>query len=199
MRRAALALAGILVALTWRSSAFDQAAPLDQASRADVVEALTRELQRAYVFPDKAAAMDRQLRANLADHKYNAIDSAAAFARALTADVQAITHDKHLRVTDGVRGPGGGAGRASTFGDARRLEGNIAYVEVRTFSESADDAREAAAAVMGAAADAAALIVDLRGNGGGRPETVALLSSYLFDDTPVHLNSLYLARVRPHR
>jgi hypothetical protein len=191
MRRAGLALAGILIAFTWRPAAFDQAPLLDQASRASVVDALSRELQRAYVFPDKAAAMERQLRANLADHKYDTIDSAAAFARALTADLQAITRDKHLRVTDGVRGPGPGAGRPSTFGEAKRLEGNIAYLEVRTFAESADDLREKAASVMGAAADAAALIIDLRANGGGRPETVALLSSYLFDDTAVHLNSLY--------
>ena len=36
-----------------------------------------------------------------------------------------------------------------------------------------------------------ALIVDVRRNGGGSPETVAFLSSYLFGDEPVHLNSLY--------
>jgi retinol-binding protein 3 len=36
-----------------------------------------------------------------------------------------------------------------------------------------------------------ALIFDLRNNGGGDPEMVALISSYLFGDKPVHLNSLY--------
>jgi C-terminal processing protease CtpA/Prc len=36
-----------------------------------------------------------------------------------------------------------------------------------------------------------ALIFDLRQNGGGDPEMVALISSYLFGDKPVHLNSLY--------
>lgn len=191
MRRAGLALIGVVIAVTAVSLAVSQSNALDAAARADIVSALSRELQRAYVFPDKAAAMEHQLRANLDDHRYDAIDSPASFARALTADLQAITHDKHLRVTDRPGGGVAGAGRPSTFGDAKRLDGNIAYVEVRTFAEAADDARERTGEVMGAAADAAALIVDVRANGGGRPETVALVSSYLFDDNPVHLNSLY--------
>ena len=36
-----------------------------------------------------------------------------------------------------------------------------------------------------------ALILDLRYNGGGSPKMVALVCSYLFDEKPVHLNSLY--------
>jgi C-terminal processing protease CtpA/Prc len=43
---------------------------------------------------------------------------------------------------------------------------------------------------MGFLANTDALIVDLRRNGGGRPEMVALLSSYLFDER-THLNDLY--------
>lgn len=39
-------------------------------------------------------------------------------------------------------------------------------------------------------AHADAIIFDLRGNGGGRPEMVALIASYLFDK-PTHLNDLY--------
>ena len=36
-----------------------------------------------------------------------------------------------------------------------------------------------------------ALIIDLRNNGGGDPEMVALICSYLFGPEPVHLNDLY--------
>ena len=36
-----------------------------------------------------------------------------------------------------------------------------------------------------------ALIIDLRGNGGGNPAMVALICSYLFGPEPVHLNDLY--------
>lgn len=40
---------------------------------------------------------------------------------------------------------------------------------------------------MTEAASADALIFDLRENGGGSPQIIALLASYLFDDQPVHL------------
>ena len=62
MRRAGLAFAGILVALTSASLAYRQSAALDATARAEVIDALGRELQRTYVFPDKAAEMERQLR-----------------------------------------------------------------------------------------------------------------------------------------
>jgi C-terminal processing protease CtpA/Prc len=44
---------------------------------------------------------------------------------------------------------------------------------------------------MNLLANTHALIIDLRQNHGGDPEMIALLSSYLFDQKPVHLNSLY--------
>jgi C-terminal processing protease CtpA/Prc len=44
---------------------------------------------------------------------------------------------------------------------------------------------------MNALANTDALIVDLRNCRGGHPEMIALISSYLFDGEPVHLNSLY--------
>ena len=36
-----------------------------------------------------------------------------------------------------------------------------------------------------------ALIIDIRKCGGGNPGMVALVSSYLFDGEPIHLNNLY--------
>src|SRR5436189_6453075 len=45
--------------------------------------------------------------------------------------------------------------------------------------------------VLGRNADAHALIVDVRRNGGGSPAMVAFVSSYLFGADSVHLNSLY--------
>jgi C-terminal processing protease CtpA/Prc len=50
---------------------------------------------------------------------------------------------------------------------------------------------ETVAAAMSFVANTDALIFDVRQNGGGSPEMVALISSYLFGDKPVHLNSIY--------
>jgi hypothetical protein len=69
------------------------------------------------------------------------------------------------------------------------LEGNVGYVKLRGFLPAAD-AGDTVAAAMGFVANADALIFDLRENGGGDPEMVQLICSYLFD-SPVHLNDLY--------
>jgi C-terminal processing protease CtpA/Prc len=55
----------------------------------------------------------------------------------------------------------------------------------------ANEVREEVRDTMSQAADAAAIIFDVRHNGGGEPETVALVTSYVFGSEPVHLNSLY--------
>lgn len=166
---------------------------LDDKARAEVIDALSRELHRTYVFSDKAAAMEKDLRARLSQHGYDGLNDSSEFAQRLTEHLQAITLDKHLRVRAGAPPPGRPAGDAprSPFGEFKRLDGNVAYVEITSFGMSADQARADVRVVMSQAADAAALILDVRRNGGGNPDTVALVSSYLFGAEPVHLNSLY--------
>ncbi len=60
------------------------------------------------------------------------------------------------------------------------LPGNIGYVNITWFYRP-NEARQAISAAMQMLRNADALILDLRGNGGGSPETVALVASYLFD------------------
>jgi C-terminal processing protease CtpA/Prc len=130
--------------------------------------------------------------------------SRLAFGHALTEDMQRLTHDKHLHVEVSCSrsaaragrehadpSVGAAADRPRVFGQARRLDGNVAYIDIATFAVPAEQARDEIRETMSAAADAAAIILDVRHNGGGEPETVALVSSYLFGSDPVHLNSLY--------
>jgi C-terminal processing protease CtpA/Prc len=138
--------------------------------------------------------MGDSLRAHEAAGDYEALAEARAFARRLTGDLQAVSHDKHLRVWHGDEGmarmrrlrddPRHGMGRVE------RLEGNVGYVEITSFAGEDPAAVEAAEDALASMADADALILDVRANGGGSPRMVALVSSYLFDK-PTHLNSLY--------
>jgi len=69
------------------------------------------------------------------------------------------------------------------------MAGNIGYLDMRAF-ERASFAAPAITAAMTQLADSAALIIDMRQNGGGDPASVAFLASYLFDQR-THLNDLY--------
>ena len=180
------------------------ATPLDDKARGQIIQALVRELNRAYVFPEKAVAIDRELNTRLRQRAYAMLASRLALARTLTDDVQRVAHDKHLRIevgcSHGAARPGreprtppavAGTDRSRIFGQPRRLDGNVAYIDIATFGVPGEEAREEIRETMNAAADAAAIVFDVRNNGGGEPETVALVTSYVFGSEPVHLNSLY--------
>jgi hypothetical protein len=195
MRRPFAYIAGFALVATTAAAARAQDT-LDGPARASVIEALNRELERGYVFPDVATRMQRDVSTRLARGEYDALARPDDFARTLTEHLQAISHDRHLRVragptNTGGRGPAGARSVAGAFGRTERMEGDIAYVEINSFGFPANAVREVTRKAMEGAADARALIVDVRRNGGGDPNMVALVSSYLFGDAPVHLNSLY--------
>ena len=104
-----------------------------------------------------------------------------------------ITKDKHLAVTvveqrslsststdpDVNRGANA---RRSNFGVQRVeiLAGNVGYFNLTSFYRP-EEAGEAISAAMKMLRSADALIIDMRENGGGSPDTVALVISYLFE------------------
>lgn len=192
---AALAAAVSTLAFAQQPQSPPPDAPVDAATRAQVIDEALLALQKSYVFPEVAAKMADDVRARQGRGAYDSLTQSREFARTLTEHLQAVSRDKHLRVTYGGPAGGGGAARMMPrfenegFEKIEKLPGNIGYVEVRTFlGHGAWD--EKAAEVMSQLADTDALIVDLRRNGGGSPHRVAALSSYLFDK-PTHLNSLY--------
>ena len=85
-------------------------------------------------------------------------------------------------------------GRLDNFGirRAERLDGNIGYLDLRRVAMAAN-AGPAVAAAMELVAGTYALIFDLRHNGGGAPDGVALWCSYLLTEEPTHLNDIFHA------
>lgn len=77
------------------------------------------------------------------------------------------------------------------FRELRVLAGNIGYLRMDQFSNaSVPEAAQAAVGAMNFLASSDAVVIDLRQNGGGDPNMVQLISSYLFDQ-PTYLNALY--------
>ena len=181
---------------------------IDASTRSAVVEVLLRELNDGYVFPDMARKMETDVKGRIAAKEYENITSAQAFAKKLTNDLQSLSKDKHLRVRYSAqpipvreeRGEPTAAEKEQSqwfsrrvnfgFEKVERMNGNIGYIDLRNFNDHEAGA-ETVAAAMRFLANTESLIFDLRQNGGGNPYMVALISSYLFGDKPVHLNDLY--------
>lgn len=170
---------------------------IDAPVRAKVIDGVLRRLDEGYVVPEKAAEMRQAVRARARQGAYDRLVSAQAFADALTRDLQAVSHDRHLRVVYRSRGvpdeTGDGEpsaherreraafGRLVNYGleRAERLAGNVGYLEIRSFDFDAATVDSALAAAMTFLANTDALIIDVRRNGGGDPAMVAAVCSYL--------------------
>lgn len=181
---------------------------VDAATRGTVIDSLIKGLNDAYVFPEMAAKMGADLKKRQDAKEYDSVTSSRAFAQKLTEDLQAVSKDKHLRVryshdpipvraergepTEAEKEQSRWFGKRINFGfeKVERMNGNIGYIDLRGFNDHEAGA-ETVAAAMTFLANTEAIIFDLRQNGGGSPFMVALISSYLFGDKPVHLNSLY--------
>jgi len=178
---------------------------IDEAMRTEVLDRLVADLKGFYVFPDKATAMETELRARQQRGEYDAITSAEEFAATLTADIQRVTDDRHLDVdyseavipsqaqTDADEATPRDSEdlRRLNYGleKVERLPFNIGYLDLRGFAP-ADLVATRVGAAMSLLANTDAMVIDLRANGGGDPRTVALLASYLFDER-TRLNDIY--------
>lgn len=168
---------------------------------------LTDRLTEHYVFLDVAERISAVLRHRLGDGGYSGLTADESFAAAVTADLQSVNGDKHLKLmfsadeipSTPVSGPRDNARHRQAaelagygIGRVERLAGNVALLEVTSLIDPAI-AGPAAAAAMTLVAGADVLLLDLRSNRGGQPSMVAFLCSYLMDQ-PTHLNDLYNRR-----
>jgi len=181
---------------------------IDAATRTQVIDGILKRLNDSYVFPEVAKKMEQSIQERVSKKEYDQITSAKEFATKLTNDLQEVSHDKHLRVRYSNKPiPERGPRREPTaaereqekrdltwmnhgFSKVERLRGNIGYLEFFNFMD-AELGADTVAAAMNFINGTQALIIDMRNNGGGNPEMVALVCSYLFGPEPVHLNDLY--------
>jgi hypothetical protein len=187
----------LLLVLTYRAEA-ERPAVVQPQQVDEIVDHLLGSLSD-YVFPEIAEKLQSEIR----DHRseYRAISDPDALAAKLTEDLRAVGHDHHLAVKFGeelaeLKAPTPAEQEHSHAFDltngrgirsARRLPGNIGYLDLAYFSPDLD-AGTVLAAVMQLVSGTDALIIDLRRNGGGSGEAVTALLSYFFDD-PVQLSS----------
>ena len=168
----------------------------DAEARRQVIAQLATLLNQRYVFPGTALEMEQAIRARAARGEYDGLADPATFAAALTAHLQEVSKDKHLRVraaSTAAQQPGQNPQLANFgIGKSQVLPGDVGYLEISSFSASPAQAQQAVADAMSPLAQKKALILDVRRNGGGSPAMVALIASYLFGEKPVHLSTLHI-------
>jgi C-terminal processing protease CtpA/Prc len=183
-------------------------APLTKEERIAFVENVSKLLNENYVFPEIALQIEKHLKDRLASGAFDNLTAANEFADTMTKELQSISHDKHMRVRENLS-----RGTSATptvrpdpivrnyertknlekinygFTKVEKLADNIGYLDLIMFPPLAS-AKGYADLAMKFLATADALIIDLRHNGGGNPDLIQYLCSYLFEK-PTHINSLY--------
>jgi hypothetical protein len=200
----------LLPALTLLLQAQPAPAPISPAQRKSVVDTLAAQLKTKYVFPEVAGRVAQAIQTKAAKGGYDAATTSQAFAEVLSQDLRSLGQDLHFRVRfDPEMQPDPDAeDRVPTAAEVaqlrlesaqrgygilkvERLPGNVGYLELRGFGPT-DFVGPAYTAALSLLSGTEALILDLRRNGGGEPESVAYLLSHFFSEgDPRHLNDIY--------
>lgn len=188
---------------------------VDSAIRVEAVDTLVAKLNDHYVFPEKAKQIEAVLRQRKHEGKYDGMTDGEQLAKQLTDDLRGVAHDLHMAVRfsprlvppdDAVGPPPASQAEWEQRNNfvmrliMRRLANlrvekvdhlspNIGYLKVSGFPPAFLVAEKYTAA-MDKLADTDGLIVDLRDNRGGAPQSVALLISY-FVDQRTRLNDIW--------
>ena len=181
----------LAASLGWQQAMAQQSVSGTAQSRRRTVRGIAELIEARYVYPDIGARVASALRRRPASSWSNEDDS---FARAMTSVLHQLSGDRHFGVTRlANEASSESASQAALFEEwygskvnhgfesVQRLENGIGYLDVRVFAPVGMGG-DLASAAMSLLASAPALIIDLRRNGGGMGEMVALLCSYLFDE-----------------
>jgi retinol-binding protein 3 len=201
----------ILLSFMLMFSANGLAAGIERNEIRDLINSVSELILSSYVFPEQADKISSLLKKRFKEKAYDSITDQEALAKKLTEDIRSVNGDKHLRVIfnpeqvkemramakitvldakaqqDMLRRM-----QKNNFGfkEVKILDGNVGYMDLQEFSDTAYAGKTAVAA-MGFLSNTDALIIDLRKNHGGYPSMIQLISSYLVGPEPIHLNSFY--------
>jgi len=180
-----LPLAIVVVAMSAAPSA-QPGDRLDPKLIDTTVRGLIDVFNREYFDVPMTGRVEAELTKGLAGGRYQGAATPAELATRLNRDLWATTKDKHVNVQLVTpRGPGSpprprDIPTTDGFRKTEVLPGNVGLLELAFFLRLAEH-RDAMAAAMATLQATDALILDMRANGGGSPDTVALLVSYLFE------------------
>lgn len=181
-------LPAAVVAQTTASASANPATPFVATEAAEAVEALAKQLEDNFVFPETGKRYAATLRAKLGSGGYANFASAEEFARAVTDDLQAVEKDGHLRLF--APGTPGAQPRRASQGNGTPPKGlvnfgwiapGVAYIRFNGFYGDPESLKELEA-FLKTHADAKSVIIDARTHRGGGAEEMDLMFPYFFKE-----------------
>lgn len=200
----------LMLLVTLQNAKAQEKNSLQTKEKSEIITSIKTHLAESYIDLDLSKKMIIELDKNLKSNAYDKVTSPAEFSKKLTEDLQSVSKDLHLKVRFEPERIAQEKRIISEekkleaekkmaiqmaeinygFTEAKILDGNIGYLNLRTFADI-KYAEETATATMNFLSNTNAIIIDLRTNGGGVPSMMQLLSSYFFDETPVLLSDFY--------
>lgn len=180
--------------------------PLTPSERTETINGLLKSIESDYVLPDVAKRMARSVREHQARNEYDSITAGEEFAKTLTRDLQAVSHDHHLGVDYSAEPISdrpmsepspedirkfrlAGERRNFEYRKVEILQGGVGLLQVDGFYP-AEYTREIVAGAAGFLSHADAVILDFRQNHGGMIDGPLLLQSYFFKEM-THISDSY--------
>ncbi|HZI29041.1 MAG TPA: S41 family peptidase [Gemmatimonadaceae bacterium] len=164
----------------------EQSAAFIAGEARTAVEKLAALLEENFIYPDIGAAYSRMLRGKLASGAYARFPSSEEFANVVTADLQAVNREGHLKLmAPGAQPPGQSAAgtSGSGVGKAGWLAPGVAYLSIHGFQGNRSEytrlmnrLRE----VLDRFSTAQSVIIDARPYVGGALEETDIMASYFF-------------------
>jgi hypothetical protein len=213
-RHALLLLSCIIIIFTLNNQLFQAQKPfkLTRQDHKEIVDRISILLEENYLFPERGKEIGVYLQKQLQEQEYDELSNPKLFAKQITFDLQQINQDKHLslvfdpqRVKElkieesqpseeelrQIEQRRIQRRRRDNFGfrKVEILEGNVGYLDLRSF-RSTDYAASTALGAMSFLSNSDAIIIDLRDNYGGGASMYLLLISYFFDSETIHLSDL---------
>ncbi len=176
-----------------------------------VITDISKKLKSTYVFPELADKMADAISKNLASGAYDNLTDPAEVSKKITEDLLEISKDKHIGLeynpggnqnNRGKKGPSPEAvkrwkerNRKGNYGFSKVeiLPGNVGLITLDGFTGFMKEGGPVADAVMSYVSNSDALIFDLRSNGGGSPDMIIHLTSFLLKEK-TNINNFYFRK-----
>jgi hypothetical protein len=157
---------------------------LTPAARAAALTAIENAIQTTYVFPELRAPLVAKLESAVQAHRYDTADP-NVFAQRVTDDMQSVAHDGHLYLDYDpdeyaalIAPPKSDSGMDAYYRavairensglvEQRILPGNIRYLKITHFAWTPELTAQSYDEAARFLHDGDAIVIDLRGNGGG--------------------------------